>query len=167
VNRILYAATLTALLAGCESSTDPIEGVGGNGLGGGAVTQAQASGDWSFTLRRTTTLSCTGGSLPDNQVMLAHFDVTNTGTLSTATSTWQASPPGTVRALQGTLSFSNGRATLTLFPSVTNTSSAMELTGTVTAAGSFTGTLRDPAAGFTPVYSGSGCEYSVTGVKTG
>ncbi|HEU4747017.1 MAG TPA: hypothetical protein VFS56_00850 [Gemmatimonadaceae bacterium] len=166
MNRIMYAATLTVLLVGCETSTDPIEGIGGNGPGGGAVTQAQASGNWSFTLRRTTTLSCTGGSLPDNQVMLAHLDVTNTGTLSTGTSTWQASPPGVVRPLSGTLSFSTGLTNLTLFPSVTNTSAAMELTGTLTAAGTFSGTLRDPAPGFTPVFSGNGCEYTATGVKT-
>ena len=166
MKRILYAATFTALLAGCEASTDPIDGVGGGGPGGGAVTQAQASGNWSFTLRRTNTLTCTGGSLPDNQIMLAHFDVTNTGTLSTATSTWQASPPGTVRALAGTLSFSTGLADLTLFPSATNTSTAMELRGTVTAAGTFSGTLTDPAPGFTPVYSGNGCAYTATGLKT-
>jgi hypothetical protein len=155
------------LLTGCEASTDPIDGIGGGGPGGGAVTQAQASGNWSFTLRRTTTLTCAGGSLPDNQVMLAHLDVTNTGALSTATSTWQATPPGTVRPLSGQLTFGTGVTQLTLFASAANTTTAMALEGTLTAAGTFTGLLTDPRPNSFPVYSGSGCQYNATGVKTG
>lgn len=167
MKRILRTVALAALVTGCEASTDPLGGVGGPGPGGGAITQAQASGDWSFTLRRTTTLSCTGGSLPDNQVIFAHLDVINNGTLTTATSTWRASPSATVRALAGTLRFNDGFANLTLYASATNTSSGMELRGTLTAAGSFTGTLTDPAPGLTPLFSGNGCEYTATGVKTG
>jgi hypothetical protein len=48
-----------------------------------------------------------------------------------------------------------------------NSSSAMELRGTISSAGSMTGTLTDPGAGFTPVFSVGGCEYVVTGTKTG
>ncbi len=166
MKRILYIVALTALVIGCESSTDPIGGIGGPGGGGGAITQAQASGDWSFTLRRTTTLSCTGGSLPDNQVIFARLDVINTGTLSTSTSTWLASPSATVRALAGTLRFNDGFANLSLYASATNISSGMELRGTLTAAGGFTGTVTDPAPGLTPLFSGNGCEYTATGVKT-
>jgi hypothetical protein len=43
----------------------------------------------------------------------------------------------------------------------------MELIGTLRAAGTFTGTVVDPAAGLTPVFSGNGCEYTATGVRTG
>jgi hypothetical protein len=166
VKRIILVASLTAFVAACESSTDPISGVGGDGPGGGAITQAQATGDWSFSLRRTTTLACTGGSLPDNQVILGHLDVLNTGALTTATSTWVVSPTGTVRPLAGTARFSDGFANLTLFASAANTSSGMELRGTLTATGTFTGTLTDPAPGLTPVFSTTGCEYTATGVKT-
>jgi len=163
----MYAAALAAIVTGCEASTDPIGGVGGPGPGGGAITQAEASGDWSLTLRRTTTLACTGGSLPDNQVLLVRFDVLTNGTLTTATSTWRASPSATVRALAGTVTFSTGLTSLTLYASATNTSSGMELSGTLTAAGAFSGRVTDPAAGLTPVFSGNGCEYTATGVKTG
>jgi len=167
MKRILSSVCLATVLTACEGTTDPIGGVGGGGGGSGAVTQAQASGDWSITLRRTTTLACSGGSLPDNQILLLHLDVTNTGALTTATSTWRASPSATVRALAGTVNFTSGATNLALFASATNTTSAMELSGTITAAGGFSGTVTDPAAGSTPVFSGNGCEYTATGVKTG
>ena len=166
MKRILLSVGLATALTACESTTDPFGGVGGGNGGGGAITQAQASGDWSITLRRTTTLSCSGGSLPENQILLLHLDVINNGTLTTATSTWRASPSATVRALAGTVSFTNGATNLTLFASATNTTAAMELSGTITTAGAFSGTVVDPAAGSTPVFSGNGCEYTATGVKT-
>jgi hypothetical protein len=167
MKRILLSVALATALTACEGTTDPFGGVGGGGGGSGAITQAQASGDWSVTLRRTTTLSCSGGSLPENQVLLLHLDVVNNGTLTTATSTWRASPSATVRALAGTVNFTSGATNLTLFASATNATSGMELTGTLTAGGTFTGTVVDPAAGLTPVFSGNGCEYTATGVRTG
>lgn len=166
MKRILFSVALTALVIACESSTDPIDGVGGPGPGGGAITQAQASGNWSLTLTRTTTLTCTGGSLPNNQLIFAHLDVLNTGVLTTSTSTWQASPSTTIRPLAGTARFSDGFADVALFASATNTSSRMELRGTLTSTETFTGTLTDPDPGFTPVFSATGCEYTVSGVKT-
>jgi hypothetical protein len=167
MKRILLSAALAIVLTACEGTTEPFGGVGGGGGGSGAITQAQASGDWSITLRRTTTLACSGGSLPENQVLLLHLDVVNNGTLTTATSTWRASPSATVRALAGTVNFTTGATNLTLFASATNTTSGMELIGTLRAAGTFTGTVVDPAAGLTPVFSGNGCEYTATGVRTG
>jgi hypothetical protein len=167
MKRILLSLSLAIGIIACEGTTDPFGGVGGDGGGSGAITQAQASGDWSITLRRTTTLSCSGGSLPDNQVLLLHLDVVNNGTLTTATSTWRASPSTTVRVLAGTVNFTSGATDLTLFASATNTTSGMELTGTLRATGTFTGTVVDPSAGLNPVFSGNGCEYTATGVKTG
>jgi hypothetical protein len=165
VKRILFVAALTGVVTACELSTDPLPGVGGTGPGGGAVTQLQASGDWSLALRRTTTFACSGGSLPDNQVILLHLDFT-AGGIATSTSAWQAPPSSTVRALSGTVSFSSGITTLTLFATGT-TSSGMELLGTLTAAGSFSGTLTDPAPGLlTPVFGTTPCEYTATGTKT-
>ncbi len=163
MKRILYTVALTALVTGCEASTDPLGGVGGLGPGGGAITQAEASGDWSFTLRRTTA-SCSSGSLPDNQVILALLDVINNGTLTTSTSSWRTSPGTTVRGLDGTLRFTDGIGNLILRGSTANT--GMELRGTLTSAGAFTGTVSDPAAGLFPVFGSGLCEYTATGVKT-
>jgi len=166
MKRILYGAALLGLLTACEASTDPIDGIGGDGPGGGAITQAQATGDWSFVLDRQTT-TCPAGSLPDNQVILAHLDVlssgTSNGTLTTVTSNWQAPPAGAVRTLDGGISFTSGVATLALRGSAANT--AMELRGTFTAAGNFAGTVSDPRAGDLPVFSSGACAYDATGVK--
>lgn len=162
MKRILYGAAVLALLAGCESATDPIDGIGGPGPGGGAVTQAQVTGDWSFVLDRRTA-TCPSGSLPDNQVILAHLDVINNGTLTTVTSNWQAPPATAIRGLDGGVSFTSGVATLALRGTATNT--AMQLQGTFTASGGFAGTLSDPRAGSFPVFSSGLCEYNVTGVK--
>jgi hypothetical protein len=155
------SAVLVVLITGCEATTDPIDGVGGDGPGTGAVTAAQVSGDWTFLLDRTTA-TCPTGSLPDNQVLLAHLDVLSGGTLTTVTSSWQASP-GVNRGLDGGVSFTNGFATLVLRGSGANT--AMELRGTFTDDGDFAGTLSDPRAGSFPVFSSGSCAYAVTGVK--
>src|SRR5688572_28493808 len=97
------------LFTGCEASTDPLDGVGGGPPPGGAITQAQASGDWVFTLDRTNTTACSPGSLPDNQLIVAHLDVisngTNTGSLLGTTSGWRPSPSTTLRGLDGGLLF--------------------------------------------------------------
>jgi hypothetical protein len=162
VKRIVYVAAVLGLLTACEASTDPIDGVGGNGPGGGAITQAQATGDWSFVLDRQTA-TCPAGSLPDNQVILAHLDVFSNGTLTTVSSTWQAPPSGAVRTLDGGISFTSGVATLALRGTAANT--AMQLSGTFTAGGNFSGTVSDPRAGSFPVFSSGSCSYSATGVK--
>jgi hypothetical protein len=41
----------------------------------------------------------------------------------------------------------------------------MELRGTMTSVGTFTGTLTDPAPGFSPMFSVGGCEYTASGTK--
>lgn len=165
MKRIALGIALVAVVTGCEASTDPIDGVGNNGPDGGAVTQAQATGDWTFTLQRTATLACGTGSLPSNQPIFAHLDVLTNGTLTTSTSLWQTSLAAPVRPLAGTLRFTDGFANLTLFASSTNTSSGMELRGTITSTGTFNGTATDPAPGLNPVFSSTGCAYTATGVK--
>jgi len=160
---VLFMAALAAIVAGCEGTTDPIGGIGGGG-GGGSITQAQATGDWTFTLDRTSA-SCATGSLPDNQVIFAHLDVFNNGTLTVATSNWQASPSTTFRGLDGTMRFTDGFGNLILRGSTTNT--GMELRGTFTSGGAFSGTVSDPAAGLFPVFGSGACEYTATGVRTG
>ena len=165
VKPVLVCLSLLLVVSACESSSDPLGGFGGNG-GGGSVTQANASGDWAFTVRRTTTLACTGGSLADGQVITAHLDVLTTGSLNTAASSWQNPPNTTVRPLSGTVRFSDGLADLIMTSTSANTSSGMELRGTIVSDGTFTGTLTDPAPGLTPIVSVSGCEYIATGTKT-
>lgn len=158
---VLCLAVLVSTAA-CETSTDNLIGIGGNG--GGAVTQAQAAGDWSFTVTKTTTLACSGGSLADGQVLTAHLDVLTDGTLNATTSSWQNPPTTLIRPLTGTVRFADGFSDL-FFSSSSGSASAMELRGTVSSSGTFTGTLTDPAPGFSPMFSVSGCEYSTSGSK--
>ena len=155
-------ALLTVVAAACENSADPFIGLTGGG--GGAITQTQAAGDWSFTLRKTATLPCTGGSLPDNQVLTAHVDVLADGRLSATTSSWATSPAGSVGPLTGTVRLSDGFSDLILSAS-SGSAAAMELRGTITSVGTFTGTLTDPAPGFSPMFSVGGCEYTASGTK--
>jgi hypothetical protein len=161
VRSITLCLVVLCLASACETSTDTIFGTGG---GGGAVTQAQVAGNWSFTLTRTTTLACTGGALSDGQVISAHIDVGTDGTLNSATSSW-ANPPNTfVRPLSGSVRLADGVTDLILNSSSGSTS-AMELRGTMGSNSTFSGTLTDPAAGFSPVFGTGGCEYTTAGTK--
>ena len=160
--RIFCCLTLLVIVTACETSTDDIFGVGGGG--GGAVTQAQIAGDWSFTVRKTSTLPCTGGSLADGQILTAHLDAASDGTINTGTSTWQNPPTTVVRPLSGAVRLTDGFTDLILSSSV-GSASAMELRGTLASTATFTGTLTDPGPGFTPMFGSSGCEYTATGTK--
>ena len=160
---IALALTLLVLGTACENSNDPfLFGIGGGG--GGAITQTEASGDWSFTVRKTTTLPCTGGSLADGSILSAHLDVLTDGTLNTSTSSWQHPPTAAFFPLTGTVSLSTGAADL-IFSAGSGSGSGMELRGTIGATGTFTGTLTDPGAGLSPMFSAGGCEYSTSGTK--
>jgi hypothetical protein len=164
VRPIALPLTLLVLAIACENSKDPfLFGIGGGG--GGAVTQVQASGNWSFSVRKTTTLACTGGSLADGSILPAHLDVLADGTLNTSTSTWQNPPSAVVFPLTGTVSLSTGAAGL-IFSGGSGSGSGMELRGTISPTGSFTGTLSDPAPGLSPMFSAGGCEYATSGTKT-
>ena len=151
--------TLLVSLAACETSTDSIIGT----PGGGGLTTAQASGNWSFTVQRTSALACTSGSLANGQVLTARLDVLSAGTLA-STSSWQNPPTTLVRPLSGTVALSTGLSDLFMFASA-GSNAAMELQGTMSAAGSFVGTLSDPAAGSFQVFGA--CSYTVAGTRTG
>jgi hypothetical protein len=153
--------SLLILTSACETSTDTLFGTGG---GGGSVTQAEVAGNWSFTLTKTTTLACTGGALSNGQVITTQMDVGSDGTLNTATSVWEDPPDNLAHPLSGAIRFTDGVADLIL-PVSPGSGSAMELRGTFSANSSFSGTLTDPAAGFTPVFGTSGCEYTASGTK--
>ena len=160
---IALALTLLVLTAACETSTDPLLfGIGGTG--GGAITQAQATGDWSFTVRKTSTLACTGGLLADGSLLTAHIDVLADGTINTSTSSWQNPPTAVVFPLSGAVALSNGSADL-IFSAGSGSGSGMELRGTIAPTGAFSGTLTDPAAGLSPMFSAGGCEYTTSGTK--
>lgn len=158
MRRITLGLTLIVLTAACENTNDPfLFGIGGSG----GLSQTQATGNWSFTVHPTNALACASGSLADGQAVTTHLDVLTDGSLSTASS-WQSPLSTTVLSLSGSISLGSGVTDLFLSSSA---GSAMELRGTMTSAGSFTGTLTDPEAGFLPVFAA--CVYTTTGTKTG
>lgn len=156
-----FCLIMLILTSACETSTDSIFGIGG---GGGTVTQAQVAGDWSFTLTKTATLPCTGGALVDGQVITTHVDIGTDGTLNATTSSWENPPSTLVRPLSGAVRLTDGFSDLILSSS-SGSGSAMELRGTIGSSGTFSGTMTDPAAGFTPVFGSGGCEYAASGTK--
>jgi hypothetical protein len=158
VRSIAIALSFAVLTAGCEQSTDPLLfGVGGSG----GLTQAQATGNWSFVVTQSA-LACASGSLANGQAVTAHLDVLTAGALSTA-SFWQSPLSTASLSITGSITLGTGATDLFLSSSAGGT---MELNGTMTSTGTFTGTLTDPAAGVvTPVFSA--CIYSTTGTKTG
>ncbi len=157
---IAICLALLVSTAGCENSANPLIGTDG---GGGVLTAAQATGNWSITVQRTTSLPCTG-ALASGQVITAHFDVLSDGTVAT-TSSWQNPLSGGVLRLSGSVNLTTGAIDLTLGATV---NSAMELfPGTMTSAGTIIGaTLTDPAAGFSQVFGTNGCQYTATATKT-
>jgi hypothetical protein len=154
--------TLLVLAAACENTNDPFL-FGQGGGGGGAVTQAQVTGNWSFTVTKTSTFPCTVGSFPDASRLAVHLDVLADGTLNTSTSNWQSPSTGSVFPLSGSVTLSTGFTDL-IFSGGGSIASGMELRGTISPTGSFSGTLTDPAPGLGPI-SGSACEYSTGGTK--
>jgi len=157
VRSIAILLTLVFLTAACEQSKDPfLFGIGGSG----GLTQAQATGNWSFVVTQSA-LACASGSLANGQAVTTHLDVQTDGTLSTS-SFWQS--PLSTGSLSITGSITLGTGITDLFLS-SSSGAEMELRGTITSTGTFTGTLTDPAAGFLPVFSA--CAYTATGTKTG
>jgi hypothetical protein len=160
VRRIVPCLSFLVLLSACETTAEDIFGVGG---GPGAVTQAQANGNWTFTLQRTTTLACSG-ALANGQVITASLAVGSDGTLNAGTSTWQNPPTTLIRPASGAIRLTDGVTDL-FFSSSSGSSSAMELRGSMSSNGSFTGTITDPAPGFSPIFGTTGCEYTASGTK--
>ncbi len=160
---IAVCLILFVSVAGCENSTDPFIGFGG---GGGGLTQAEATGNWSFTLHPSITPPCASGSLADGQVLTVHIDVLSDGSVATATSFWQNPPTTVVRPISAgsSVTLSSGFTDLFLAASA-GSPNEMELRGTMTSAGSFSGTVTDPNAGKFPVFGA--CGYSATGTRTG
>jgi hypothetical protein len=159
VRPAIVCLTLLASLSACENSTDPFIGFGGDG----AITATQAAGNWTFTVQRTSTLGCTTGSLANGQTLTAQLNVLADGTVP-ATSTWQNPPSTEVRPVSGAVTLSTGFADLFMAASP-GSSAAMEMRGTMTAAGAFSGTLTDPAPGSFQVFGA--CSYTASGIKTG
>jgi hypothetical protein len=148
------------LFGACENSTNPL---GGFLTGGGSLTAVQATGNWRFTLTRTTTLPCSTPALASAEVISSRLDVLSDGTLAT-TSSWLNPVSGVTHQLSGSVDLTNGAVRLTFAFSA---SAAMELfPGTMTSSGTVAGTLTDPFPGLSPVFARDGCQYSVSGVKT-
>jgi hypothetical protein len=159
--RVVVSCLAVISVAGaCENSTDQL--IGFPGGGGGAVTQAEASGTWSLTLTQTTTLACTGGALANGSIIPVNLVVQTDGTAAT-TSSWRSASSGALLPLSGTVRFSDGFTDLILTSGGT---SGMELRGTIGSNGTFSGAITDPAPGLTPVYGAGGCEYNAPGSKS-
>jgi hypothetical protein len=162
VRPIALALTLLVLTAGCETSSDPfLFGIGGSG--GAAITQAQATGDWSFTVTKTNGTSCSTGALADGSVLTAHLDVGTDGTLNSSTSSWRSSS-GIVFPLAGAVGLSDGHTDLHLSGG-SGSGTGMELIGTTSSGGTFTGTLTDPDPGLFPMFGSGVCQYTTAGAK--
>jgi hypothetical protein len=160
VKRLVLCLTTMVLFAACETSADPLLGLIG---GGGALTAAQATGNWLFTVHPNTTLPACSTPLADGQTITAHLDVQSDGAVA-STSSWVNPITTAVNALGGSVDLTNGSSDL-LFAA--SSGAQMELQGTINSSGGFTGgTLRDPEAGFSQVFGSGGCEYSVTGTKS-
>ena len=160
MKRLVLCLTTIVLFNACETSTNPLEGLIG---GGGALTAAQATGNWSFTLSRTSNLACSPPALASGVVISARLDVLSDGTVAT-TSSWLNPISSAVEPLSGSVDLTNGATSL--FFAISG-SAAMELVpGTMKSSGTVTGTLTDPAPGLSPVFASDGCQYSVSGVKT-
>jgi hypothetical protein len=161
VRRLVLCLTTIALFAACENATDPFGGFV-NG-GGGAITQAQATGSWSLTLQRTTTFPACTNPLANGTVIAAQLNVGSDGVLG-GTSSWLNPISTVVLALTGSINLANGAADLHFAGG--SGGAQMETVGTMTASGTISGTLTDPEPGSTQVFGTGGCEYSVSGVKT-
>ena len=160
VRSTVLCLTLLVSLAACETSADSLIGI----PGGGGITAGQATGNWSFTVQPNSALSCTSGTLAAGQVLTAHLDVLSDGTLTTAASFWQSPSSATERPLTGAVNLTTGFTDL-FFVASPGSSAAMELRGTMTSGGTFTGTLTDPAPGSFSVFGA--CSYTTGGVRTG
>ena len=156
---VVSCLAVIAVAGACETSTDTL--IGFPGGGGGADTQAEASGTWSLTLTQTTTLACTGGALANGSIIPVNLVVQSDGTAATS-STWRSATSGTLLPLSGTVRFTDGFTDLILMSG----SSGMEMRGTITSNGTFSGTITDPAPGLTPVYGTGGCEYNSPGTRS-
>ena len=161
MKRLVLCLTTMVLLMACETTTDPL---GGFINGGGAITQAQAGGNWSFTVQRTNTFPACTNPLADGSAITANLVVLSDGTLAT-TSSW-ASPFSSGQQLTGSVDLTNGSSLLHFAAPSVSVSAQMEITGTMTASGGLSGTLRDPEPGFSQVFGTGGCEYTVSGIKT-
>ncbi len=162
MKRLVLCMTTTVLLAACETSTDPLGGFLG---GGGAITQAQANGSWSFTVQRTNTFPACTNPLANSSVITTNLVVLTSGTLD-PTSSWLNPISTVVEPLSGSVDLTSGASLLHFASPGVSSTAQMEITGTMTASGGLSGTLRDPEPGFSQVFGTGGCEYTVTGIKT-
>jgi len=115
-----------------------------------------------MTLTKTTTLACTGAVLADGSILTLNLTIQSDGSAA-GTSSWRSPSSGALLPLSGSVSFTDGVTDMILS---SGGSTGMELRGTMSSTGTFTGTITDPAPGFTPVYGTGGCEYNAPGSKT-
>jgi hypothetical protein len=134
------------LAAACGSDNGPNTG----------LDEADLFGKWTMEMAPNPSCMPGGGgtitfAIDGSQVSEAGGDVRN---LVTA---WQF---GTVT---GTADLGAGQMNLLIWRSTLDTGAS--LSGTFTATGTFTGTLRDPAPGFDPAFVIGSCTFQVSGTR--
>lgn len=138
-------------IASCSGTSGPKD----------AVSLSEVNGLWVLPFTKTS--NCASfGSVAGGTVYLA-LAIPPGGTNSTS-SQWGFSSNTINRVATGSVILATGQITQILIHS--NGAAASRLTGTISASGSFTGSLIDPAPGWQPQITISGCEYSVTGSKS-
>lgn len=159
----LKRAALVAVMAlatmGCGANSDLLNAKPGPPL---VVTAAQASGAWTFTLTPISG-SCAGGGLPAVSTFQATLDFGADGKIVSEGSFWKRTSTSAAGQLTGSVQLTTGLASLTFLGSTSAVGA--QLTGAMSAAGSFTGQLKDPATGLAALFAGAPCEYNVTGAR--
>ena len=144
---VLFAIALAAG-AGCSSSSGPKD----------VVSLAQVNGLWVLPFTRTA--NCVVAGSVSGGTLYAQMTFQSDGA-SSSDHRWGFTSTTVSRIATGSVALATGHLELTLISG----SAASLLSGNVSATGTFTGTIFDPAPGHQPVLSLSGCEYSATGSK--
>jgi hypothetical protein len=140
--------TAVVVVAACSSSSGPKD----------AVSLTEVNGAWVLPFTRSA--SCVAaGSVSGGKVYIQM--AFQPGGASSSDHRWGYTSTTVDRIATGSVSLATGHMELTLVSG----SAASLLSGNVTAAGTFTGTIFDPAPGHQPALSLGSCEFTVTGSK--
>ena len=118
------------------------------------LTGADANGTWALTFAS----ACGSPSSTIFYVTLGFRDDGQTGDVG---SYWVIGTGSLQRAATGQIRFSDGQVDVHLWG--TRNQSAVRLSGTMRRGGEFTGTARDPAPGYSSVFSFGTCDFTVSG----
>jgi hypothetical protein len=138
---------MTTVACGGDSSTEPER-----------LEPADVNGTWVIAL--TTLPNCAPISLSQVRVAVNFRADGQTGNVG---SSWDRGANTPTLAATGQINFETGRVDLHLWGDINE--SAIAVSGTVTAQGTFTGSARDPAPSYDSVWSFGICEYNAAGSR--